>query len=59
MTVVVNEFEVVPAPSAATGPGTAGPQAPPEPRGQGPWAALEVAEGQRRLAERAERLEAC
>jgi len=55
MSVVVNEFEVVTAPTEsrpAPGAGTAAQQAP------GPWAALDVAAGQRRLAERAARLEA-
>ena len=56
MSVVVNEFEVVTAPTGAQ-PAPAGPTTAPPPQ-QGPWAALEVAESQRRLAERASRLAA-
>ena len=56
MSVVVSEFEVVTAPNEsrpAAGAGSAAQQ-----QAQGPWAARDVAEGQRRLAERAARLEA-
>jgi hypothetical protein len=60
VSVVVNEFEVVTAPTAVpAGMSTGHPGA--DPAGQhrpDPWAAVEVAEGQRRLAERMARLEA-
>lgn len=66
MSVVVNEFEVVTAPTAGVGPGGQAPGQPTQQAGGGapagpapsPWAALETATAQRRLAERAARLEA-
>lgn len=55
MSVVVNEFEIVPSPPTRPQ-GDSTPTESSKP--QDPWAAVLVAEGQRRLAERAERLEA-
>jgi hypothetical protein len=66
VSVVINEFEVVPS-SLAQLPGAASPTAAGGQQGAtgasdgpatGPWAAFEIAQGQRRLAERAARLEA-
>lgn len=59
MSVVVNEFEVVTAPGAVP-PAAGSPGAVPgaSTESPGPWAALQAADAQRHLAERAARLAA-